>query len=422
MNDIAIEAEGLSKHYLIPAEEGQGRYRTLRDSLAHGAKRFMSRVGGQGARSQSFREFWALKDISFKVARNERIGIIGANGAGKSTLLKVLSRVVAPSNGRARIAGRVASLLEVGTGFHPELTGAENIQLNAALLGMTKGELARVYDDIVAFSGVSSHIDVPVKRYSSGMYTRLAFAVAAHVEPDILIVDEVLAVGDAAFQKKCIDRMQSMQQEDRTIVFVSHNMALVSALCTRAMVLHQGQVHVPLTSVADAISSYNALTREHGDGDLSRRNDRQGLGDVRFDELMIGATPDSVDPSIMSGQPLHIRFKLHGKPETEFSVGVAITNEWAHTVAYFGSENSGRIMRTDAEGRAWATLRIPSFRFAAGTYSLNVAAYGRAGVMQDWLQSAGWFRCEFGDLYGNGSLTPPGHFCALPEHSWVQNG
>lgn len=227
-----ITAEHISKRYMIRHEQAE-RYKTLSGTLSNIAK---------GTTGGSKEEFWALRDISFEVKQGERVGIIGRNGAGKSTLLKILSRIVTPTGGRVEITGRVASLLEVGTGFHPELSGRENIFLNGAILGMSKSEITRKFDEIVDFAEVEKFLDTPVKRYSSGMYVRLAFAVAAHLEPEILIVDEVLAVGDAAFQKKCLGKMQNVAGEGRTVLFVSHNIGAIRSLCNKAIFLEHGML------------------------------------------------------------------------------------------------------------------------------------------------------------------------------------
>src|SRR5438128_9630341 len=244
MGDIAVRVEGLSKRYRIGAR--QERYYTLRDTLTEAVARpfqklaaFFSR-NGAGSRTPEASSIWALKDVSFEVKHGEVVGIIGRNGAGKSTLLKILSRITEPTEGRARIHGRVGSLLEVGTGFHPELTGRENIYLNGAILGMRKAEIDRKFDEIVTFAELERFVDTPVKHYSSGMYVRLAFAVAAHLEPEILLVDEVLAVGDAAFQKKCLGKMDSVAREGRTVLFVSHNLQAISTLTERSLLLSHG--------------------------------------------------------------------------------------------------------------------------------------------------------------------------------------
>jgi lipopolysaccharide transport system ATP-binding protein len=239
-----ISIENLSKKYII-GHQRQERYTTLRDMLANGVKRAAGRLLNprQSKREDpEHEEFWALKGISFDIKQGDRVGIIGRNGAGKSTLLKILSRISEPTSGRISINGRVASLLEVGTGFHPELTGRENIFLNGAILGMSKIEIQSKFDEIVAFAEVEKFLDTPVKRYSSGMYVRLAFAVAAHLEPEILVVDEVLAVGDAQFQKKCLGKMEEAGKEGRTILFVSHNMGVISQLCSTCVWLDKGKI------------------------------------------------------------------------------------------------------------------------------------------------------------------------------------
>src|SRR2546426_2890783 len=248
MNDVVIRAENLGKKYIIGHEAQDGRYVTLRDALMRNVRSMCQKtkdlVRGEAIiQGDSVEEIWALRGINFEIRQGDVVGIIGRNGAGKSTLLKVLSRITEPSEGRVGIRGSVASLLEVGTGFHPELTGRENIFLNGAILGMTRGEVNRKFDEIVTFSEVERFLDTPVKRYSSGMYVRLAFAVAAHLQCDILIVDEVLAVGDAEFQKKCLNKMHNMAKDvRRTVLFVSHNMAAVQALCDSALYLEKGKV------------------------------------------------------------------------------------------------------------------------------------------------------------------------------------
>ncbi len=240
MKDFVIRVEGLSKKYQIGGVRES--YKTLRDSLVGVANSSIRRLWDRESTGHTLETIWALKDVSFEIKQSEIVGIIGPNGAGKSTLLKILSHITEPTEGRAVIRGRVGSLLEVGTGFHHELTGRENVYLNGAILGMRKAEIDRKFDEIVSFAEVEKFIDTPIKHYSSGMYLRLAFAVAAHLEAEILLVDEVLAVGDAAFQKRCLNKMQDVRQEGRTVLFVSHNMPAVRTLCSRAFVLHQGVV------------------------------------------------------------------------------------------------------------------------------------------------------------------------------------
>ncbi len=260
MPDKVIRVDNLSKKYIIGHKQRE-RYTTLRDVITDGTRflgRRLLKPFGKRIPDRAVEDFWALKDVSFEIKRGDRVGIIGRNGAGKSTLLKILSRITEPTTGRIAIKGRVASLLEVGTGFHPELTGRENIYLNGAILGMSRFEINKKFDEIVAFAEVEKFLDTPVKHYSSGMYVRLAFAVAAHLEPEILIVDEVLAVGDANFQKKCLGKMEDVaDKEGRTVLFVSHNMTTVQVLCQKAILLEKGEIKItgsPKTVISQYLS------------------------------------------------------------------------------------------------------------------------------------------------------------------------
>ena len=254
MSDIVIRAENIGKSYLVGHKSNE-RYVALRDVIANKVKSLLSGSKKQQER-QDIEEFWALKDISFEVKQGDCVGIIGRNGAGKSTLLKILSRITEPTKGKISITGRVASLLEVGTGFHPELTGRENIYLNGAILGMSRLEIKRKFDEIVAFSEVEKFLDTPVKHFSSGMYMRLAFAVAAHLEPEILVVDEVLAVGDAQFQKKCLGKMSEVAKEGRTVLFVSHNMNAVEQLCDTCIMIDKGSIKLNSKDVRSVVKQY----------------------------------------------------------------------------------------------------------------------------------------------------------------------
>lgn len=312
MSDVVICCENLSKQYRIGAR--QEPYRTLRDSLADMAKaplRALLRVGRDRSCS-GVETIWALKDVSFEVKRGEVVGIIGRNGAGKSTLLSILSRITEPTEGVARLKGRVASLLEVGTGFHPELTGRENIYLNAAILGMRKAEVNRKFDEIVAFAEVEKFINTPVKHYSSGMYMRLAFAVAAHLDPEILVIDEVLAVGDIEFQKKCLGKMGAVARSGRTVLFVSHNMGAVAALCGRVLWLDAGKVQL-LGKTETVVSSYQdrELSVKEPSADLGAA-EHYGNGQARF----VGITVEALDregrvtPVFRTGDGLRIAMKM----------------------------------------------------------------------------------------------------------------
>ncbi|MGC1272202.1 MAG: ABC transporter ATP-binding protein [Planctomycetaceae bacterium] len=296
--------EQLGKRYRIRHQANRGGYRRLSEELWNAAKRPFARSSRQSGtavlpieetRPATTEDFWALQDVSFDVQPGEVVGIIGRNGAGKSTLLKILSRITEPTTGRVRLRGRLASLLEVGTGFHPELTGRENIYLNGAVLGMTRAEIKRKFDEIVAFAEVEQFLDTPVKRYSSGMYVRLAFAVAAHLEPEILVVDEVLAVGDAEFQKKCLGKMKDVAGEGRTVLFVSHNMNAIESLCSTALLLQRGRAADFGTNVRRIVTSY--LTRESSSAASSWIND-----DNSFDHSVMQPLYFAIEDS--AGRPL----------------------------------------------------------------------------------------------------------------------
>ena len=298
MSDIAVAVEGIGKRYRIGGP--QEKYRTLRDSLAKAAKKPIMRIRHPGSVTSSVVDLWALRDVSFDVPEGQVLGIVGRNGSGKSTLLKVLSRITEPTEGRAVIEGRVGSLLEVGTGFHPELTGRENIYLNGAILGMTRAEISRKFDEIIAFSEIEKFLDTPVKRYSSGMYVRLAFAVAAHFEPEILVVDEVLSVGDASFQAKCLGKMERVAGEGRTVLFVSHNMPAVRGLCSHAVQIESGRIVNTGTSgeVVDAYlkvqaSTDAAITWPRGEGPGDDEVRLAGMSVCNSDGLPAELIPNS---------------------------------------------------------------------------------------------------------------------------------
>jgi len=293
---LAIKAENISKKYIIGHQRNE-RYATVRDMMMHQLRSLKQRLRhplSMNREDTDVEEFWALQDINFEIKTGDRVGIIGRNGAGKSTLLKVLSRITDPSSGRITIQGRVASLLEVGTGFHPELTGRENIFLNGAILGMRKNEIKQKFDEIVDFAEVEKFLDTPVKRYSSGMYVRLAFAVAAHLEPEILIVDEVLAVGDTKFQQKCLGKMESVGQEGRTVLFVSHNMGAIKKLCTSGILLETGCM-VSSGEISKLITQYTDRYRDEAT-DLAATNQKlisSGSPEVIIESINI-YTPDEM--------------------------------------------------------------------------------------------------------------------------------
>jgi lipopolysaccharide transport system ATP-binding protein len=338
MSDIAIRCEGLAKRYEIGEREA---YKTIRDVITDAVAapfrrlRSAAQHSSNGNGSQNKPTIWALKDVSFEIKRGEVVGIIGRNGAGKSTLLKILSRITEPTRGSVDVWGRVGSLLEVGTGFHPELTGRDNIFLNGAILGMKKTEIARKFDEIVAFAEVEKFIDTPVKRYSSGMYVRLAFAVAAHMQPAILLVDEVLAVGDIAFQRKCLGKMGNVARQGRTVVFVSHNMAAINALCSRCVILNAGEVEFDGPTKSATERYYAESLRMVSSSDLSA-SARDGTGKARFTSI-------HVQPLDAEGQELEVAY-----PGCDLSIGIQLrcesTFDHATVALVFYDSNGYRII------------------------------------------------------------------------------
>jgi homopolymeric O-antigen transport system ATP-binding protein len=316
MTDKTIQVENLSKRYRL------GQTQTLRMRLAQAVNRI--KRGGAEQDGTNPDEFWALRDVSLDVRPGEVLGLIGRNGAGKSTLLKILSRITDPTHGQVTIHGRVGSLLEVGTGFHPELTGRENIFLNGAILGMKRAEISKQFDQIVDFAEVGRFLDTPVKRYSSGMYVRLAFAVAAHLEPEVLLIDEVLAVGDAAFQRKCLGKMGDVAKRGRTVVFVSHNMAAVSTLCDRSVLLEDGQVSF-IGDTEQAVQRYLQHSNEQSPVALADRQDRAGSGAVRLTGITIQSTDNPEQAYIQSGDSLRVTIRYESNRPVKrprFLVGI----------------------------------------------------------------------------------------------------
>jgi lipopolysaccharide transport system ATP-binding protein len=318
----AIRVEGLGKCYQVKQGQERGSYRTLRESLSDLVRAPFRRRGEENNRD----DFWALKDVSFEVQPGEVVGIIGRNGAGKSTLLKILSRITKPTTGRVHLKGRVGSLLEVGTGFHPELTGRENIYMNGSILGMSRKEIDRRFDEIVAFAEVEKFLDTPVKRYSSGMYVRLAFAVAAHLEPEILVVDEVLAVGDATFQRRCLDRMSELASEGRTVLLVSHNMQVLPRLCQIAILMERGRT-IMQGQVDRTTQAYLQLLSEDGrDSDLSGRT-HKGDGRAHFVRAEFVDAQDCPSAVHVSGEDLIIRMDVMSQENiSDVALAVVIQN------------------------------------------------------------------------------------------------
>ncbi|MBV8859479.1 MAG: ABC transporter ATP-binding protein [Acidobacteria bacterium] len=406
-----IKVENLGKQYVIGHQRGE-RYTTLRDVVASNAKRLgrklLHPLTSASSNPHVGREdFWALTDVSFEVRPGEAIGIIGRNGAGKSTLLKILSRITEPTTGSVRIRGRLASLLEVGTGFHPELTGRENIFLNGAVLGMTKAEIRQKFDEIVAFAEVGKFLDTPVKRYSSGMYIRLAFAVAAHLEPEILVVDEVLAVGDAEFQKKCLGKMEEVAtKENRTILFVSHNMAAIENLCQRVILLEQGSVTYS-GETTKAINLYlsNILPSAIEAVPLMHRTDRSGDGSIRLTSFHVEDQDGQRIAAVSSGMDVTfvLGYKCYGDhPYRKVDVGFSAHSTSNQTLFVFYSSYMGRLFElTSREGEF--RCRVSKFPLAPGRYGIG-ARVVVGGDEADWPNDGiGYLEVEAGDFYGTGA-------------------
>ena len=389
MRDVAIRVQGIGKKYRIRHQRTE-QYRALRDVITENIRGAFHRRQRGTAEPAAIEDFWALKDVSFEVKRGEIVGIIGRNGAGKSTLLKILSRITELTTGRVELSGRVASLLEVGTGFHPELTGRENIYLNGAILGMTRAEIRRKFDEIIAFAEIEKFLDTPVKRYSSGMYVRLAFAVAAHLEPGILIVDEVLAVGDAEFQKKCLGKMDDVAKGGKTVLLVSHDMRRVSTLCNRGILLNAGAIEHDgkMSAVADA---YLTQRFEHESfSDLTGRGDRSGSGDALFQslELTKEGQPCRVFPF---GEALtqSIRVSVKRSIGTAYVVAIITSNDGV-PVHELWNVNDGCHWVADP-GVYTFTLTIDRLLLYPGTYSVDLWLGNRNSARVDYITSAGNF-------------------------------
>jgi lipopolysaccharide transport system ATP-binding protein len=413
MSDIAIHVENLGKQYRIGERQ---RYKALRDTLSNAfsapfratASLLNGRNGHNGSHATAFNcllndRFWALKDISFEVKKGEAVGIIGRNGAGKSTLLKILSRITKPTEGYIRMHGRVGSLLEVGTGFHPELTGRENTYLNGAIIGMRKKEIDRKFDEIVSFAEIEKFIDTPVKLYSSGMYMRLAFSVAAHLDPEILMVDEVLAVGDAEFQKKCLGKIRSVSKSGRTVLFVTHNMAAVESLCNSCLLLNEGNKD----SEGDpeiVIRRYMGLSNASLSGSIefgAQTVERFGPRELaRLQSLRVTDRDNNPVRVVRMGEPLIVQLDIEFKEAgAGFEMGVAIANTHGIYLHYFVSPWEG-FHEVDSRGLKTVEVEVPALYLFPGTYFLSVWVKRQGGAYDDAVHEALRFDVE------EASLTP----------------
>lgn len=416
----AIEVTGLSKKYIInhQLQKNDGLRHIMQRGLT---KPFRWAKNGFRSTSTTIEEFWALKDLSFSIQPGEVVGVVGRNGAGKSTLLKVLSRITEQTQGRIHLRGRTASLLEVGTGFHPELTGRENIYLNGAILGMGRNEIKSKFDEIVDFAEVEKFLDTPVKRYSSGMYVRLAFGVAAHLDPEILIVDEVLAVGDAEFQRKCLGKMNQAAQHGRTVLFVSHNMATVQSLCTRAIYLKNGTLVMDGT-VDETLAEYSAAAAGIVESaPLADREDREGGDEFRIQaiELVDSQSKRSLQ-SVTTGQDVMIKLHYINKTHKQLDNVVASFGFFDPTGApLFDASSDFSAQTYDVDpGEGVMTCRIPSLPLAAGPYTINVRIHRNNKVL-DWVADAEMVSVESGDFYGHGKVPEKTKFGVLVDYQWL---
>lgn len=381
MSVTRVRVENLAKQYRL-GEVGTG-------TLSHDLNRFWHKLRGKEdpytlvtenndrTRESSNAYVWAIEDINFDVKEGEVLGIIGRNGAGKSTLLKILSKVTGPTKGEIKLNGRIGSLLEVGTGMHPDLTGKENIYLNGAILGMTKNEIARKFDEIVEFAGIAKYINTPFKRYSSGMRVRLGFAVAAFLEPEILIVDEVLAVGDAEFQKKAIGKMKEVSAEgDRTVLFVSHNMGSIKSLCDRCILLDKGKI--VFDGETDAcIREYMRLNNQESDTLLLERKERTGNGNLRFSGVRLFNAQNEEVSEVFSGEPLkiHLNFVLRQKVDTErIILAFGIHNGHNEAVLSMVTDEMGIVFPKTDQTKGYFVIDLPALMLRAGGYSFRLLA------------------------------------------------
>lgn len=405
MSDVAIRAQKLSKMYHIGRR--QDRPDTLREAVVAGFKEPWQRLRSRGASSHREEDIiWALKDVSFEVEQGEVLGVIGRNGAGKSTLLKILSQITEPTRGRAEIHGRVGSLLEVGTGFHQELTGRENVYLSGAVLGMTRAEIQQKFDEIVAYSGVEKFIDTPIKRYSSGMKVRLGFAVAAHLEPEILLIDEVLAVGDASFQKKCVGKMSSISREGRTVLFVSHDMTAIQSLCTRCLLVDRGEILFDGSS-DEAVKRHLQAQARRGKVIFGPEAARTGSGRARLTEATIldenGYPINSI--GVGEGFSVELNFRA-GERISDPNFDLLIHDSFGRQIATLATRITYGTMPDISDGGS-VKVRVGRFDALPGLYYLTVGI-STFHERVDRIDGALEIEVVPKDVYGTGKLPPPG--------------
>jgi lipopolysaccharide transport system ATP-binding protein len=417
MSDLAIHASGLGKKYRIRHQQPE-RYVALRDVITERVKR-LRHLGRAPDPAAEVEDFWALRDLSFEVTRGQVLGVIGRNGAGKSTLLKILSRITEPTEGRVELHGSVASLLEVGTGFHPELTGRENIYLNGSILGMSRQHIKARFDQIVAFAEIERFLDTPVKRYSSGMYVRLAFAVAAHLEPDILIVDEVLAVGDAVFQEKCLATMKDVSRSrGRTVLFVSHNLGAIQSLCDSAILLSQGQLAFA-GSVEDTVRAYMQRGESQAAVDDLSHCVRSGTGEARVLGVRFEDESGAELNHFRMGEPMTVIVRAHfPTPLQDPTFGVNIVTDTGVLVADCRSSHYG-LKFGRAEGVVEYRMRIASVALYPRGYGVEPWLADAAGLADiDWVRGAASFTVTAGPRFLSGANVNAHHGIAFVPTSW----
>ena len=422
MSDVVVRVENLAKKYDI-SHLNQPANSTLKDALTSSAKSFSRKLlspFGRKENNPNREEFWALKNLSFEIKQGDVVGIIGRNGAGKSTLLKILSRITEPTKGRISIKGRVASLLEVGTGFHPELTGRENIYLNGAILGMSRVEIKRKFDEIVAFAEVEKFLDTAVKHYSSGMYVRLAFAVAAHLEPEILIVDEVLAVGDMQFQKKCLGKMGNVAKEGRTILFVSHNMSTVESLCTRGVLLESGSLYLD-ASAEEAVRAY--LEKAYNlaqELPLNQRRDRIGSGKVRASSFRILNEKGEEEKAVQSGKDYYFEIGYSKNLENSLNnviVSIDLFDEKGVRVLLLRNNFTNDNFNINSE-KGYILCGVKNFPLVYGLYRVSIYISHADSETLDYIEDAAVVAVDGGDFFGTGNPGLANHCKYLVKADW----
>ncbi|MFG0287191.1 MAG: ABC transporter ATP-binding protein [Rhodopirellula sp. JB044] len=406
MTETAIRITGLSKSFRIRHEK--------RNCATNLGEAISNKIRNPFEKA-THEEFWALKGIDLEINKGDVVGVIGRNGAGKSTLLKVLSRITEPTTGKVELFGRIGSLLEVGTGFHPELTGRENIYLNGSILGMRRPEITRQFDAIVDFAGVETFLDTPVKRYSSGMYVRLAFAVAAHLNPEILIVDEVLAVGDAEFQKKCLGKMQDVAESGRTVLFVSHNMAAIERLCQNVLLLSQGNRKY-LGETKGGLAKYNQLSHcndlEHQDLNAFRKENRGRLQIVRTH------VDKSEESSLIPGRPATVCFEIESSEAiSRCHLEFGLLDSMGVKLAWIGTDLTDTPISLPV-GRTTVRCQIDNWPFREGVYFCNAVVKSNGGIIEDWIQGIQLTEVIASDSFGTGRTPPADWGNIILSHRW----